>query len=137
MSTDNNIIELLSTLDKKAEEARGGRFHPKTTCILTLYGVTYNIHQLDDASLRLLAILLESLIHAEPRVFPDDPEVIVSGFTLRDWQDDVVSKAEVNKYRADQEKIKRYKGKLKDMLSAEKKTELEFQTIANELSGLL
>ena len=103
------------------------RFVPETNCILELDGVKYNIHTVTDYYL-LLKLTLLKMSAKEIEINPDD--VILSGYPLTQWINDVQSKLDYERYRAEKQKLDSLERQLTNLLSDSKQTELKIDELA-------
>lgn len=126
---DDRIMQLKNQIaEKKAQLAnKTDRFAPKTNCLLVLDKVTYNLHV--EAS-ELLLIKVNSIAMSTKDLGLDITNIIVSGYSLDKWLDDIRSFLEVKAYREEKRKLDKLEQQLTALLSDDKKTELEIDSIA-------
>ena len=126
---DDRILELKEKIEKKKQELsdKNKRFVPVTNCIIELDGVTNNLHTCDADKLALLLVKL-SLYKKEAENL--DINFVVSGYSIDDWITDIKNKFEVTKTKAEIYNLKAMEPKLDELLSEDKKTELEIDDIA-------
>lgn len=126
---DDRILELKEKIEKKKQELsdKNTRFVPVTNCIIELDGVTNNLHICDADKLALLLVKL-SLYKKEAENL--DINFVVSGYSIDDWITDIKNKFEVTKTKAEIYNLKAMESKLDELLSEDKKTELEIDDIA-------
>ena len=133
---DKKILLLKKTIEeRKAELGEKKSFSPLTSCSLEYAGVRHNLHALNDFStLAYLAASLRAVEMAAEDLGVYSGAIIICGYSIKDWLTDLKAKMEVVN-RADREReLKEYERKLDALLSADKKTELEIDSIA-ELLG--
>lgn len=131
---DERIMQLKSQIEEKRKELakQTSRFVPITNCLLVLDKVTYNLHV--EAS-ELLLIKLNTL-HMSARDLDIDPsKVIISGYSLVDWMEDISNCLKVQKYKQEKTKLNTLERQLDTLLSDDKRTELEIDSIASLLEG--
>lgn len=126
---DDRILELKEKIEKKKLELSGKntRFVPVTNCIIELDGMTNNLHTCDSDKLALLLVKL-SLYKKEAENL--DIDFVISGYSIDDWITDIKNKFDVAKTKAEIYNLKTMESKLNELLSEDKKTELEIDDIA-------
>jgi len=132
----NNNDEIILSLkerikDKKKELSATERFSPKTNCVLTLDNVQYHLNVLVEDSLTLLLVKLNGYKMSAKNLSINN--IKVSGFTIDEWMGDIQSKLNVLNRKNEETKLKTMERKLSDLLSIDKKTELEIDAIKKEL----
>lgn len=138
MSVAND--ERILTLKKKIEEKKDGlktmrtRANPRTSCLITLDGVKYNLHITGEPFI-MLTLKLKSLAMAAEAMGLSTDDIPIDGFSLTDWLDDVKEFAEVARSRALLAELHTAEKKLDSLLSDDKKTELELDSLAASLEG--
>ena len=129
---DEKILLLKKQIEeKKAKIEKNKRFTPITNCILTFRGQTYNLNVLTQDELKLLYIELD-LIH--DKMCEMDWDLSLSGYPIIIWLEDIQSKLSVLQIRDEVSKLKTMEQKLSDLLSDDKKIELEINAIEEMLS---
>lgn len=126
---DDRIMQLKNQIaEKKAQLAnKTDKFAPKTNCLLVLDKVTYNLHVEASA---LLLIKVNTIAMSAKNLGYDITELEISGYSLDKWIDDIRSFLEVKAYREEKRKLDKLEQKLTALLSDDKKTELEIDSIA-------
>lgn len=134
MSTynDERIIKLKSQIEekKKALNKFKTKFTPETNCCLALDNIRYNLHTVFDD---YLLLKLYSLQMAAEKLNIDTEDVIISGYPLSMWIDDVKNKLDVEKYKAKKRELDNLEKQLTSLLSDDKQTELKI----DELEALI
>lgn len=127
---DERIIELKKIIEKKREELNNmhSRFSPKTNCILQLDGETYNLN-VSTQNLTYLLIKINALIKSAESLNMSAEEVTISGFSLADWFDDIKSKKDSIDYRDKKRELATIENKLNSLLSSDKQTELQIDSL--------
>ena len=127
---DERIIELKKVIEKKREELNNmhSRFAPKTNCILQLDGETYNLN-VSTQNLAYLLIKINALIKSAESLNMSAEEVTISGFSLADWFDDIKSKKDSIDYRDKKRELAIIENKLNSLLSNDKQTELQIDSL--------
>lgn len=132
---DERILQLQAKIDTKRTELAGqsARFAPITTCTLDLHGVRINLHQMNETGLKLIACELQALLTAAHDLNFTAEDVVISGYNISAWMSDVTARLQSLKVKGEQDKLKQLEAKLKTLLSADKKTELELDEIESML----
>lgn len=126
---DDRIMLLKQKVDSKRNALKGksDRFTPITNCLLVFDKVTYNLHV--DAS-QLLLLRLNSLAMSAQDLGIDPKECIISGYSLIDWIEDIKSFLAIQRYRKEKSDLAKLEKQLDSLLSEDKRTELELDSIA-------
>ena len=130
---DKAILDLKAEIEKKEAQLKSSEsFKPQTNCILQLYGQSYNLHVVDKNTLMFLASVLDNMDKSTQALFPGE-ELIINGYPLQAWIIDVVQKYHVLNRKEEQKRLDTLKKRLLNILSTEKKTELELEDIKASL----
>lgn len=126
---DERIMQLKQQIDNKRKELakHNNRFIPITNCLLGLDKVTYNLHV---ESSELLLIKLNMMAMSAKDLGMDTAKVIISGYSLNDWIEDVKSNLEVQRYKKEKSNLNALEKNLDALLSEDKQTELEIDKLA-------
>lgn len=126
---DDRIMQLKQQIENKRKELENqpNRFIPCTNCLLTLDKVTYNLHV--DSSEMLLIKLNMIAMSAKDLGFNAD-DMIISGYRLVEWMDDINNNLKVHKYKEEKKKLNNLEKQLTALLSDDKQTELEIDRLA-------
>ena len=130
---DDRILELKKQVEDKKKELtnKKTRFVPVTNCILEMDGMTLNLNVLSENALILLWIRLNAYRMSAADLGLDKFEI--SGYDLEDWITDVKARLEVIATKREENNLKAMETKLDKLLSEDKKTELELDSIAELL----
>ena len=130
---DDRILELKKQVEDKKKELtnKKTRFVPVTNCILEMDGMTLNLNVLSENTLILLWIRLNAYRMSAADLGLDKFEI--SGYDLEDWITDVKARLEVIATKREENNLKAMEAKLDKLLSEDKKTELELDSIAELL----
>jgi hypothetical protein len=130
---DDKILELKKQIEAKKKDlaARKVRFAPETNCVLDLDGNKYNLNVLDDGSLMFLMLKLNLYNMSADNLKMPHPSL--SGYSVNLWINDIKSKLAVAGMKREETDLKKMEAKLDQLLSEEKKTELELDEIASFL----
>lgn len=132
-NNDLKVLELKKQIENK-KKAMGEyrKFAPRTTCVLELDEIKYNLHTLIKENLIHLLVKLNCY-----RDMADNMSItkdyVISGFNINDWICDVGGKLTDINYKEEIKKLNAMELKLDKLLSDEKKVELELDDIANYL----
>ncbi len=139
-SNDARILEMKKEIEvKRSEIAKVKRFAPVTNCKLRLEGKEYSIHTLSFSEAIGLLMKINSMICRAKEIDKEmNMDVYenykVSGYTLSNWKHDVVGRLEYAMIVDKKAKLKVLERKLDNLLTSEKKTELEIDIIENALN---
>lgn len=127
LTLKKQIIEKRNMLDKIKK-----RFSPVTNCSIELEGERYNLNVLQKEQLIFLMVRLNThrLSAADLGILDD---YVISGYKIEDWITDIKAKLEVISRVEEERKLKVMEDKLTQLLSNEKKVELEIDEIASLL----
>jgi uncharacterized Ntn-hydrolase superfamily protein len=133
---DKRILDLQKKIDEKEKilEAAKKRFAPTTNCLLQMDGKSYNLHALSGEEVTLMLVRIHALVMAAKDMKLDPAEVKISGFTLNDWKADLEAKRASGNIAKETAALKAMKDKLHQLLSTDKKVELEIDDIEKSLS---
>jgi hypothetical protein len=130
---DAKILELKKQIEAKKIDlaARKVRFAPETNCVLDLDNNKYNLNVLDDGTLMFLMLKLNLYNMSADNL--KIPHLTISGCSVDLWIKDIKSKLAVTGMKREEADLKKMELKLDQLLSEEKKTELELDEIASLL----
>lgn len=133
---DEKILTLKKTIEKRKEElGKKEPFAPLTSCSLDFEGTRYNLHAINDMNtLAYIMCKLHTLEMAAADLELDASMLVLAGFPVSDWMHDLKAKVSLVKRQTKENELKAFEKKLDALLSADKKTELEIDNIA-ELLG--
>ena len=130
-TNDSKIMELKKQIEeKKAKLIKSQKFSPITNSSIELDGVRTNIQVLNKEQLTFLLVKLNSYA-----ISAKDLEVyfVISGYHVADWITDIKSKLDFVSRKEEENKLKMMESKLHQLLSNEKKVELEIDEIMKGL----
>lgn len=130
---DERIIQLKEGIAKKKEElGKVKKFTPVTNCALMIGGQSINIHTLDLA--RATNILIDLNIVRMSIEDLDLTDYKYGGVhTVEEWMTDIKAKMDVLKVKDEEAKLREMERTLDKLMSEEKRTELELDSIAEML----
>jgi len=130
-TNDKKIMELKKQIEeKKNKVSKSQRFTPITNCSIEVDGIRYNIQVLTKEQLITLMVKLNAYAMSAKDL---EVEYIVSGFEVSDWIQDIKSKLDYVSRKEEENKLRIMEAKLDQLLSNEKKVELELDEIASFL----
>lgn len=124
---DDRILKLKKIVDEKKEEIKSvKRFNPRTTCTLDLDNQHYNLNVLTSNELKLLLVKLNTYALSANDL---NVKLEICGFDIVDWMMDIRAKLEIYEQKEKISELKKLEEKLEEMLSNEKRKELELDKI--------
>ncbi|MGG1440867.1 hypothetical protein ABE354_02180 [Brevibacillus laterosporus] len=133
-TNDQKILELKKQIEeKKKKVGMSQKFTPVTNCSIELDGARYNIQVLQKEQIILLVVKLNAyaLAAKELGLLGD---YNISGFNVMDWLTDLKAKLDFVNRKEEEGKLKMMEAKLDQLLSNEKKVELEIDEIESMLN---
>lgn len=130
MKNDDRILTLKTQIAaKKKELGKTRRFSPITSCSIELDGSRYNIHTLSKQDLVFLLVKLNAYYKSAVDLdMVDDCQI--SGFHICDWGADVRERLDIMQQQEKLNDLARMEKTLDKLLSDDKRTELEIDSIA-------
>ena len=125
---DDRIMQLKQRIEEKKKNLadKSDRFTPKTNCLLVIDRVTYNLH-IDSSDLLLIKVNMMAM--SAKNLGIDPSEFIISGYSLTDWIEDIKSYLKVQQYKEEKKNLEKLEKQLNSLLSEDKKTEMEIDSI--------
>ena len=131
-TNDKKIMELKKQIEeKKNKVSKSQRFTPITNCSIEVDGIRYNIQVLTKEQLITLMVKLNSYSMSAKDLELDG--FVISGFEVSNWIQDIKSKLDYVSRKEEENKLRIMEAKLDQLLSNEKKGELELDEIASFL----
>lgn len=127
---DDRILELKKQVENKKKEIakKNVKFVPETNLVIEINGIKTNINVLNEKDLKYLLVILNmyrmSAVDLEMKDFE------ISGYKVDQWMNDVKAKINMKTLKNEEAELKRLEEKLDKLLSEDKKTELELDSIA-------
>ena len=133
INNDSKIMNLKTQIINKRKQLDSvKKFSPVTNCSIEVDGIRSNIQVLSKERLISLLVKLNSYkISAMELELLE--EYIISGYKVEDWITDIKAKLDVVSRKDEELKLKVMEVKLDELLSSDKKTELELNEIENML----
>jgi hypothetical protein len=131
-TNDQKIMELKKQIEeKKAKLIKSQKFSPITNCSIEVDNARYNLQVLNKEQLTTLMVKLNAYAISVKDLKLDG--FIISGFDVSDWLIDIKSKLDFVSRKEEENKLKMMESKLHQLLSNEKKVELEIDEIMKSL----
>jgi hypothetical protein len=134
----NNNDEKILLLKKQIEEkkikiGKIQKFVPTTNCIFNLDGINYNLNVL-NAREQIIPLLVKLNAYFKSAVDLElSEQYVISGYKVVDWISDLRQRLEYIGVKEEMLKLKTMEIKLDQLLSDDKKVELEL----NDIEGML
>jgi hypothetical protein len=130
---DERILQLKEQIDiKKKLLGKCKKFVAITNCSINFEGVQININTLQKDGLIQLLVKLNAL-----KTSAIDLDLLndynISGYNVSEWIEDVKNKLDVLNIKQEELKLKQMEDRLSQLLSEDKKVELELEDIINSL----
>ena len=135
VKNDERILTLKKQIEeKKTNLGKSPRFSPVTTCLLDYNGSRLNLHTLNSTKdIDPMLTYFNMWVISAENIYVDPANIMFSGFSVLDWMADLRSKREVVVYQEESKKLDALNKQLEKLLSDDKKTELELDSIAELL----
>lgn len=131
-NNDDKILALQKQIEEK-KKSINTTFRPVTNCSLLIDGTRYNIHALvTENEIMYLLIKLTSMLNAAIGLDMEN-KYSHEGYKLSEWITDLKAKLAVVSSKDEARKLKEMETKLTQLLSNDKKTELELASIEASL----
>jgi hypothetical protein len=124
---DEKVLNLKKKIEEKKAKIGTTRFSPITNCIIEFRDGRKNIQTLKNEDLTILLIELNSF-----RMSMKDLGIkncTISGYDISDWIQDIKSRLAVIVQKKEEAELKTLEKKLDTLLSSDKRTELELDSI--------
>lgn len=132
-TNDQKIMELKKQIEeKKSKISKAQKFMPVTNCSIEIDGTRYNLQVLNKEQIISLLVKLNAYaMSAELLEILEDYNI--SGYNVMDWIKDLKSKLDNVNRKDEEQKLKVMETKLDQLLSNDKKVELELSEIESLL----
>lgn len=130
---DEKVLQLKEQIDEKKKAlSKIKKFMPMTNCSINFEGVQININVLQKDDLMRLYVKLNALkLSAIDLDLLDDFNL--SGYNITEWLEDIKNKLESLTVKQEELKLKQMETRLTQLLSDDKKVELELEEIYKSL----
>ena len=127
---DDRILELKKQVENKKKEIakENVKFVPETNLVIEINGIKTNINVLNEKDLKSLLVILNMYRMSSADLEMNDFEI--SGYKVDEWMNDIRAKINMKTLKNEEAELKRLEEKLDKLLSEDKKTELELDSIA-------
>ena len=127
---DERVLQLKKQVENKKKELadKKCKFVPETNLILEINGDRVNLNVLNENQLKNILVQLNMYRLSVADLKMDD--FVVSGYTVDQWMNDVRDKLGEKELKREENELKSLEAKLDKLLSEDKKTELELDSIA-------
>jgi hypothetical protein len=128
---DKKIMELKKQIEEKKNKInKSQKFTPITNCSIEMDGIRCNLQVLNKEQLITLMVKLNAYA-----ISAKDLEVdyFISGYEVSEWIIDIKAKLDNVSRKEEENKLKVMEAKLHQLLSNEKKVELEIEEIMKSL----
>lgn len=132
---DTRIMGLKDSIKETKKSIKSKRFQPITNCLIGIDGITYNIHVCGEDDLKLMLIKLNGYKMSAKDLGMDVPNM--QGYSIDDWMQDIRDKIEIIESQNRRNALNKAEKQLDNLLSNDKRTELEIDNIADTLKNLL
>ena len=130
---DDKILDLKAQIEKKKRDIGIVRnFNPSTNCILNIDNVNYNIHTFSKSQTIHMLVKLNSMMMSAKDLGLED-QLEFNGYNISLWIEDLMKLLNITNIRQEQVKLVQMEKRLTEMLSDNKKIELELDEIMKEL----
>lgn len=133
-TNDELVLELRKQVEAKKKLLKSTeKFTPKTNCNIEFHnGNRYNINVLTKPGILSLLATLQAHKTALKELLPEET-LEYSGFSVDLWIEDLKSKFNNLNRKLEEERLKALEAKLYNLLSLDKKVELEIEDIKNQI----
>lgn len=120
---DEKIFKLKEKLEERKKNlGEKPSNHFITNCMFTMFGITYNLHTMNTFGLNMIFSWLKGL---------DNPELVLGNYKVKDYLTDILNKMVILDYNKNLADIKELESKLDALISAETKTSIEIDKLAD------
>lgn len=132
-NNDSVILELKKQVEaKKALIKDSSKFSPITNASLELDGIRYNLHTLSKDTLLFVLAKVVALDNALLEILEEET-LVLSGFPASEWITDLKARYAVLNANTEKERLRKLENRLHDLLSNDKKVELELDELKKSL----
>lgn len=134
-NNDEKILKLQEQIEKAEEEALSlKKVSYITNCIIIIDSEKYNLHVLDEDSLKMLLIKINGYKLSAVDLGLDLDDIKFGKYTISEWMEDINTRIKVEKNNKHLKELKEAKETLNSLLSKDKKTEMKIAEIEKLLS---
>lgn len=138
-NNDKKVIDLMEQIKNKKKEIAECKFIPETNCIIKIDKETININVLSKEELMLLACKLANIKQGQSYLIQSgyldvrSERIEISGYDIIKWLNDISRKIKYIEIKEEKTKLLGMEKRLEDLLSSDKKIEMELNEIENVL----
>jgi hypothetical protein len=129
---DDKILLLKNKIEEKEKQLKIKKFVPVTNCIFNLEGTVINLHTANKPTLIKILVDLD-IKYTSAKKLGYENNYFISGYGLEEWMEDVKTKLSILENKNEEDKLKSMKNQLQELLSNEKKAELQINEIEASL----
>lgn len=130
---DERNEKLLKVIEETEQALVKPEVNLRTNCTLEIFGCKKNLHVCNTDDLILLKVQINMLIMSANDMEIHPLDVKISGFSLSDWMADIDAKIEMAKYKKKKSDLDKMKKKLNDLLSEDRRNEIQLDIIESTL----
>lgn len=120
---DEKIFKLKEKLEERKKNlGEKPSNHFITNCMFTMFGITYNLHTMNTFELNMIFSWLKGL---------DNSELVLGNYRVKNYLTDILNKMVILDYNKNLADIKELESKLDALISAETKTSIEIDKLAD------
>ena len=118
IENNNKVIFIKEKIEKKKcfLEKNKPLVDLKTNCIFKMFGLTYNLHTMNDFELQILFSWLRDL---------NSPSLKLENFSVQDWMTDIMTISVINDYYNQLYELKSFEQRLETAILNNDEKELE------------
>ena len=132
-NNDKMILDLKKRVEEKKKLLKSiGRFSPKTNCSLLIDGERFNLNVVSQPALLFLIAKLQSLKSGLFEIIQGET-LEIGGYSVDLWLEDLVSRFNILNRNLEAERLKVLEEKLHNLLSLDKKVELEIKDLESQI----
>lgn len=124
---DDKIVTLQAKIKEKKQNLKGLKFMPTTTCSIEWMGKRHNLHVLNRDQLTEMLIELNMYVMSAKDLQIE--MVKISGYKIEAWMQDIKNKLAILAESEEYKKLRSLENKLSSLLSSDKRTALELESI--------
>lgn len=128
---DKKILDLKKIVDLKKQELDKMKktYRNLTNCMITIFGMKYNINVLTKDELYLLLEHLKAIYSGL-----NNKEFKISSFNITSWISDIEHKITTFEIKGKEEELEKMEIKLNDLLSEDTRTNIELEALEAALA---
>lgn len=132
---DEEILKYKSEIEKLEKKLVDCKWKPVTNCKIELFNKPYNLSVCNDVSFLMEIWNYYNQLFLTFKHF-DNKDTLYNGFRLDEWLSDINLRIQYVDSKDKAKQLSVMKTKLENMLSDDKKAEIEFEAIIKQLNNL-